>query len=268
MSDHPTIYTPEKKVIRRTPKLTEEELRILYPKTTRTGKRLMKISKTKVKVIPIKKHDPELTKAMAETKISDAEINALFPETVGKRITRSFRREVAKTIVHNMLELRAKVRKAENLAAWMKYVYKVVPREFKDPAHPSLELTINIILFGGALHFDWGTYLLYFPSGREIFVKAINNPNARVVLGNTLVQVLAAGQSLESIEKSINILRGMVGNAAPDWFFTKVGPWLTTGGFVTVTSLAAAPIKGVFASLIDNIKSMFGSTETKEEEEK
>ncbi len=156
-------------------------------------------------------------------RISDTDLRIIYGLDKKKRITRRERKEmiieqIAKEIA--MKQHFKELEKAKTLTSWKKSLYGYVPRIFKDPAHPSLEVFINVMLFALSYQVSWITWFLYFPDFRDIVVKAWANSDAKKVVIKYLTNAYMSGAV--SNEKIMSMFSALI-------TFTKVPVpiWIT-----------------------------------------
>jgi hypothetical protein len=172
--------------------------------------------------------EEKIIKKITETegRMSDDKLRLYYPELGLKRITRKKRKELVMKEAKRFHDLMKKLDEQDSLEAWKRTLYEwrdtiyakvKIPRRFKDPAHPSLEVFINLMLVGLAFIAPWEAWFSYFPDFRTIVIKAIGSKKARTTIIGELANAVHDGYI--SKEVATNFLRWLInymGVSAPE----------------------------------------------------
>src|SRR5579872_4250695 len=155
--------------------------------------------------------------ALNAVRLTKEQIRVLYPELGNKRITPALQRYIEKKEAKKLLKLTKEVEDAKSLDEFKALVYRAIPREFKDPEHPSLELLINAGLFLGSMGISWASFLLFFPSGKDIIIKGLTTKKGAKEFTKVILRMAASGSTASDILSEVKIVHNLLGPEAPEW---------------------------------------------------
>jgi hypothetical protein len=104
---------------------------------------------------------------------------------------------------------------ASDIEEFAASVYKFAPREFKY-SDRRVELVINLVLFMASMTASWWTYLILFPSGRQLFIDAFQKGDREsIVKLADVIRRLILSEMLDeaSIRQGLAAILGKMGDS-------------------------------------------------------